>query len=239
MAHIYNTTGQVNDIKKVKELIGDKVILFVDAAQSISHVKIDVKEMGCDYLAFSAHKAFGPLSLGFIYIKDIKNAKPFNVGGGMNYDYSKDTYIPKEGRLMFQAGTQDVPGIIAFGKSLDFINSYGIQNIKDHNYALKEYAEKLISKLPNIKIINKGIKSSILFFEVENVAAEDVAYHLSQDNIIVRAGTCCVKIKNDLYEQYKSVRASFHFYNTKEDINKLYNSLKSGGDFLDKLFTKR
>jgi len=157
----------------------------------------------------------------------------------MNKTYSEDTIVFKKGVNMFLSGTQDLPGVIAFGKSIDYINSFGIENIEKHNNELKKYAEEKISTIKNVKIINKNVKSHNLFFEIKGVSGEDVAYHLSLDNIIVRSGSSCVKIKNDIYKQHKAIRVSFHIYNDRSDVDKLYNSLLKGGDFLESLFRKK
>lgn len=240
LAHTFNTFGTKNNIEEVRKVIGNKIKIVVDAAQSIGHTKIDVEKMDCDYLVFGAHKAFGPHGLGFVYIKDIDNQPhPFIYGGNMNKTYSEESIVFKRGINMFMGGTQDVPGVIAFGTSIDYMNRFGIDNIEKHNNELKKYAEKKLIKIPNINIINKDVMSPNLFFEIKGVSGEDVSYHLSLDKIIVRSGSSCVKIKNDIYKQHKAIRVSFHIYNDKNDIDKLYDSLLKGGDFLGSLFRKK
>ena len=240
LTHCFNTFGTKNNISAIRDIVGKDVKIVVDAAQSIGHMKINVKEMDCDFLIFGAHKAFGPHGLGFTYIKNISDFdSPFIYGGGMNKNYDKNSILLKDDITKFLGGTQNVPGVIAFGESIDYMNKFGIDNIELYNNELKEYAEKKLSDVPNIRIINKGSQSHNLFFEIKGVAAEDVAYHLLLDNIIVRPGSSCVKIKNKIYQQHKSIRASFHIYNDKDDIDKLYDSLIKGGDFLDYFFRKK
>ncbi len=240
IAHSYNTFGTKNNISEIRNVIGKDIKLVVDAAQSIGHIKIDVKKMDCDYLVFSAHKAFGPHGLGFMYIKNIEEkVRPFNYGGGMNKTYSENDITLKKGINMFLSGTQNIPSVIAFGVSIDYMNKIGIDKIEKHNYDLKEYAEKKISSIKNVRIINEGVKSHNLFFEIKGVSGEDVAYHLSLDEIIVRPGSNCVKIKNNIYKQHNSLRASFHIYNDRDDVDKLYNSLLKGGDYIETLFRKK
>ena len=239
IAHVYNTSGAKNNLVKIRNSIGKDVILFVDGAQAFGHIPIDVKESSVDYYIFGTHKAFGPHSLGFAYIKDLNKVKrPWNYGGGNNLTYDENNITYKEGVDKFIPGTRDVPGVIAFATSMDYIEDFGIQNIEKHNLDLKKYAEEKVGSLSNIKIINKGVESSNLFFEVKNVAGEDVGYSLAQEKIIVRHGHSCVKMSKD-FQPHKAIRASFHIYNTREDVDKLYNAIKEGGDFLDGLFNKR
>lgn len=240
IAHIYNTTGAKNDIEKLRTILGSKVKIVVDGAQAIGHTKIDVKLYDIDYYVFGAHKAFGPHALGFAYVKNLDNLKnPWNYGGGNNISYDENKIVYKEGRSKFMTGTRDVPGVVAFSTAISYIESFGMEEIEKYNQELKKYAEERLSNIKGVRIMNKGVKSSILFFEVSDIAGEDVAYQLSKDGIVLRSGSSCVKWENDYYKQYKSLRASFHIYNTKEDIDKLYNSLVNGGDFLDALFEKR
>ena len=239
VAHVYNTTGVKNNLLEIKNTIGNNITLVVDGAQGIGHVKIDVIKDNVDYYLFGAHKAFGPHALGFAYIKNLENIKePWTFGGGNNSTYNEYSVEYKEGKQKFIVGTRDVPGVISFGTSITYIESFGIKNIEKYNNNLKKYAEKKIGSLKNINIINKNVDSSNLFFEVNGVAGEDVGYYLAQNEIIVRTGTNCVKCKNENYKQYKSIRVSFHIYNTKKEIDKFYELIKSGGDFLESLFKK-
>ncbi len=232
VAQVYNTVGVANDIGAVREAIGNDVILVVDSAQGIGHKKIDVKEMKADYCFWGAHKVFGPHALGFAYIKDIETMDmPFSFGGDMQTDFDEDTITYKDGIWKFTAGTQDVPGVIAFKKSMDYLNQFGIEEVQAYCEGLKAYAEEKIGSMPNVRVINEGVGASNFFFEIEGVEGKTVAYYLSQKSIIIRSGAACVKIKNENYDQNTSLRASFHIYNTKEDVDKLYDALVEGGDF--------
>ncbi len=242
VAHVYNTVGTKNDMNKLREAVGEEVKIFVDGAQAISHARIDVTEGDIDYYVFGGHKGFAPYGVGFAYIKDLYNVmdEPLQYGGGMDQNYSEDEVIYKTGKAKYLAGTMDVPGVLAFKVALDYIESFGIEEIAEYNESLKDYAEKrILNELPNIRIINEGLKSPNLFFEVKGTAGEDVGYYLGQKNISLRTGAACVRITNGSYEPYKAIRASFHIYNTKKDVDTLIDALKDGGDFLDALFNKR
>lgn len=232
VAHVFNTVGVANDIGAVRDAIGEDAILVVDSAQGIGHKKIDVKQMKADYCFWGAHKVFGPHALGFAYIRNIDNVdQPFSFGGDMQTDFDEETITFKDGIWKFTAGTQDVPGVIAFKKAMDYLNQFGIEKVQQHCEELKAYAEEKIGSLPNVRVINEGIEASNFFFEIEGVQGKTVAYFLSQKSIIVRSGAACVKIKNENYDHNTSIRASFHVYNTKEDVDKLYDALVEGGDF--------
>ncbi len=241
-AHVFNTVGTKNDAAKVREAVGPNVKLFVDGAQGISHAKIDVKEGDIDYYVFGAHKAFGPYGTGFAYVKNLMEMEePFTYGGGTDLIYKKEegglNVRYHKTRSKFMAGSYDAPGICAFKRVLEYIDEFGVENIEEHAAQLKLYAEEQMKeKLPNCRIINEGLHSPNLFFEVKGVAGEDVGAYLSKNNIAVRAGAVCVKITNGSYQIHKSVRASFHIYNNKQDVDTLIQALVDGGNFIDELF---
>lgn len=240
VAHFYNTTGAKNDLNAIREAIGPKVKLVVDAAQSVGHTRVDVTEGDCDFYIFGGHKIFATHGIGMAYIKDLlKHERPFSYGGHMQKTYDRDSIEYKPGRLKFIAGSQDVPGVITFGNAIDYIEELGIDNIEKYNLELQAYALQELAKVPKLRIINEGVESSNIFFEIKGVAGEDVAYHLYTKNIVIRAGANCVKMKNDIYSQVNALRVSLHFFNTKEDIDKLVKELIDGGDFIDALFRKR
>lgn len=240
VTHFYNTTGARNDLAKIREVIGSEVKLVIDAAQAVGHTKVDVTEGDVDYYIFGGHKIFATHSIGMAYIKDLLNKeKPFVYGGHMQKTYDRKSIDFKPGRLKFIAGSQDVPGVITFGKAIDYIEELDVEEIEKYNTKLQQYAMKKLKKVPKINIINDGVKGSNIFFEIKGVAGEDIAYHLYTKGIIVRSGANCVKMKNELYSQTKSIRVSLHFFNTKEEIDKLVKELIDGGDFINALFRKR
>ncbi len=239
VALVYNTTGATNDMASIRNVLGDNVKLFVDGAQAIGHIKIDVEIGKVDYLVFANHKSFGTNGAGFTYIRNLDSlVYPFAYGSKMNIKYTKDSISFNKGRLRFISGSQDIAGQFAFDKGLEYIESFGMDEIEKYTNELKRYAEEKLSSLSNINIVNKNVTSQILFFEVLNASGEDVQYHLQSKNIIVRSGASCVR----MYEGYnanKTIRVSFHIYNNKDEIDRLYEEIKSGGDFIDALFSKR
>lgn len=231
LTHISNVFGTINDIKKIINLAKEKKALtIIDGAQSIVHTKIDVKDLKCDFLAFSSHKMFGPFGLGILYGKEnhLVNMNPFFYGGGMvdlvNYEKSAFREHPEK----FEAGTQNISGVIALESSINYINKIGLDKIREHENNLLKYALEKLKSLDKIIIYNPGRdkSSSIISFNIKNVHPHDIASILNEDNIAVRAGHhCCMPLMKKLNIS-GTCRISFSIYNTEEDIDRLIEGLK-------------
>ena len=231
IAHITNVIGDIRPIKEISKIAHDNnIMLVVDAAQSIAHTKIDVIDMDIDFLAFSAHKMYGPTGVGVLYGKFdlLDKMKPINYGGGMNAVFTKDGYIElREVPTRFEAGTPNIEGVIGLGACIDYINSIGMDKIKDYEYELKRYLLDKLSDLDYIEVYNKNSEGSIVAFNIKNVFAQDAAVYLDKYNICVRAGNHCAKILNEVTHVNNTCRIVFSFYNTKEEIDLLINVLKN------------
>lgn len=231
IAHITNVIGDERNIKSISKLAKENNIdLIVDAAQSIAHKKIDVQDLNVDFLAFSAHKMYGPTGVGVIYGKESKlnNMKPIIFGGGMNASYSSDGIrIYSDIPHCFEAGTPNIAGVISFGYIIDFLNNIGMDKIEDYETELKRYAIKRLEEIKNIIIYNKNSKGSIITFNYKDVFAQDLAIYLNKFNICVRAGNHCSKILKDEIGVKNTVRISFGLFNTKEEIDILIDALKN------------
>ncbi len=239
LAGVYNTTGALNPLKKVKDLMGEKLVI-VDGAQIMGHYAVDVKDWNIDFLAFGAHKVFGPTGVGVLYGKKalLDKMSPFNYGGGMNNDFTAtEIFVRSDYPDKFLGGTPNVGGFIAMAEILDwFYSTYNINDVSKYLISLKKYAEAELNKLGNITIFNPEINASNIIFKVENLSAQDVNSYLNKNNIIVRPGSSCVKMGNNIFEGLNMIRASFHIYNTKADVDKLISTIKSGGNFIDEIF---
>lgn len=225
IAHITNVVGDIRPIKEIIEYAHqNNIIVVVDGAQSVPHIKIDVQDLDIDFLAFSAHKMCGPTGVGVLYGKEIylNNTYPIIFGGGMNNSFEFDkTRIYKEIPTILEAGTPNIAGVIGFGKVIEYLNNIGIEKIHEYEIDLRNYALEKLKKLDNIIIYNESSKSSIITFNVKGVFPQDVAIYLNKFNICVRAGSHCAKILKDDLGIKNTVRISFYFYNTKEEIDKL------------------
>ena len=229
ISHITNVLGDIRPIKEIIELAHkNNIIVIIDAAQSVPHTKIDVKDLDVDFLCFSSHKMLGPTGVGVLYGKSnlLENTKPLLLGGGMNAYFDSLMNIEyKDIPHRFEAGTQNIEGVLGFGKAIDYINKIGIENINKHEIELKEYLIEKLSKLDNIIIYNKNFKNGIVTFNVDKVFAQDVAIYLNKKNICIRVGNHCAKVLNEVLGVKNTCRASIYIYNTKEDIDKLVDAL--------------
>lgn len=239
LAHITNVIGDIRPIKEIcKYAHKQGIIVLVDGAQSVPHEKIDVQDMDIDFLVFSAHKMLGPTGVGILYGKEkyLKKVKPVMLGGGMNAFFDSLMNVEyKDLPEKLEAGTQNLAGILGFGKAIDYINEVGIDNIHDHEVNLKKYMVEKMSSLSNITIYNKDIENGIVTFNVNGVFAQDVAIYLNKKGICVRVGNHCAKILSEVLGVKNTCRASLYFYNTKEDVDKLIEALNNDNILYDSL----
>ncbi|MEK6897890.1 MAG: SufS family cysteine desulfurase [Nanoarchaeota archaeon] len=228
-SHISNSLGIINPVKEIVELAKQKKILtIVDAAQSVPHTKVDVKFLGCDFLVFSGHKMLAPFGIGVLYGKKelLERLPPFSFGGGMikkvSYENAEFADLPEK----FEAGTPNIEGAIALSASVNYIKEIGINNIAVWEKKLAKYALNKLMEIPGIKIYNSGNSSGIISFNLDNVHPHDVASLLDGQEIAVRAGHHCAMPLMKKLGISGTIRISFYFYNTFEDVDKLTESLK-------------
>jgi cysteine desulfurase/selenocysteine lyase len=229
VTHISNSLGTVNPVKEIIAAAHEKGIpVLIDGAQAIHHAKVDVKELDCDFYVFSAHKMYGPTGVGVLYGKEeLLNAIPPYQGGGdmiKTVTFEKTTYneLPHK----FEAGTPNIAGGIAFGAAIDYINSLGIENIAAYETELTEYALQQLNTVPGIKFIgNAKERASVISFLLDNIHPYDAGVILDKMGIAVRTGHHCTQPLMDRFSIPGTVRASFSFYNTKEEVDVLVKGL--------------
>lgn len=223
LAHMTNTIGDIRDIESITKYAHENnVLVLVDGAQSVPHMKIDVQKLDIDFMGFSGHKMLGPTGIGVLYAKKewMNKIYPIRVGGGMNLQFdSQCSWVYHEAPRRLEAGTLNIEGIIGLGAAIDYINKIGIENIHNKEIELKEYAIEKLSKLPNVEIYNKEIRNGIILFNVKGIFPQDVSVYLNKHHICVRAGNHCAKILNEIIYIQNTCRISFYFYNTKEEID--------------------
>ena len=224
IAHISNVIGDIRDIEKIGKICKEKNIYFVvDAAQSVSHIPIDVVKANVSFLAFSAHKMTGPTGVGVLYGKKelLKDMQPLKYGGGMNQSFESDnSYILKDYPIKFEAGTPPIAEVIGLGEAIKFITDIGVEKIHDHEYSLKKYLIDNLEKIPNIVLYNKNSKSGIVTFNIKGVFSQDTSVYLNHYNIAIRAGNHCAKILKDDF----LLRPQNHLLKRKSSPKNLYIS---------------
>jgi len=231
LAHISNVIGDIRPLKDIISYAHEKgILVVVDAAQSVGHINVDVKDLDIDFMAMSAHKMCGPTGIGALYGKYnlLDKMKPLKYGGGMNVSFSS----PKEIKYMdlpyrLEAGTQNIEGVIGYGKAIDYINGVGLDNIEEYTDNLKKYLVDRLKEVKNINIYNETIEGSTLTFNKDGIFAQDIAIYLDKYNICVRSGAHCAKKLEDELGIKNTVRISLYFYNNKEDIDRLIDALKN------------
>ena len=227
--HISNALGTINPVERIiKKAHAVGAAVLIDGAQSIPHMKIDLQALNVDFYVASAHKICGPTGMGFLYGKQewLEKLPPYQGGGEMieTVTFKKTTYagLPHK----FEAGTPNICGGIAFGVAIDYINFIGLDRIFNYEQALLEYGTKKLLEIDGIKIYGTSHKTSVISFNVQGIHPYDIGSILDKLGIAVRTGQHCTQPIMDFYQIPGTVRASFAFYNTKEEIDILVKSLK-------------
>ncbi len=230
LAHITNVVGDTRNIEEIIEIAhSNNIYTVVDASQSIPHIKTNVKEMDPDFLVFSGHKMCGPTGIGVLYGKyELLNKMiPFKFGGGMNESFNEEKLILESIPYRFEAGTQNISGIIGLRHAIEYIEKISLDEIHRHETYLRNYLIRKLKEIPYIKIYNENSDSSIILINAENVLSGDLGLYLNTKNICVRSGTHCAKMLKEESRFEDTVRISLYFYNTYEEIDELINALKN------------
>ncbi|MEP7076370.1 MAG: cysteine desulfurase [Acidobacteriota bacterium] len=230
VAHVSNSLGTVNPLK---EMIATShkfgVPVCVDGAQSVPHFPVDVQDLDCDFFAFSGHKMFGPTGSGIVYGKRewLDQMPPYQTGGGMirSVSFEKTTFAPIPDK--FEAGTPAIAAGIGLGAAVDYVNALDFEAAAAYEHELLEYATQRLSDIPGIRIIGTAAnKASVLSFTIEGVHPHDIGTILDQDGIAVRAGHHCAQPVMEFFDVPATARASFAFYNTRDEVDKLADAVQ-------------
>lgn len=229
IAHVSNTLGTVNPVKEMIAIAHSKNIpVLIDGAQSIPHIKVDVQDLDADFYCFSGHKVYAPAGVGILYGKEewLKELPNYQVGGGTIKTVSFNTSEYAESPLRFEAGTPNIEGGIGLAVALDYINALGLENIAAYEHELLEYATEKLSAIHHLRIIGTAKeKTSVISFVVEGIHPLDIGVLLDAQGIAVRTGHHCTQPIMAHYQIPGTVRASFSFYNTKEEIDVFANAI--------------
>jgi cysteine desulfurase / selenocysteine lyase len=234
LTYVSNVMGYITDLKPIiKKAHAYGAFVIIDAAQAMTHIPVDVIGLDCDYLAFSAHKLFGPTGLGVLYGKQhlLKDLRPMEVGGGMVDTLTKTEQVYQDLPQRLEAGTPPIAEVIAFKSSLQFIHSLGFDKISAHINDIHTYALDQITRMDGVKVYNPKADIGIITFNIDGVHAHDAQSFFTQANIAVRTGHHCARLLQPVLGVNASIRASIHIYNSKEDIDALCVQIKHIRDF--------
>lgn len=235
LTYVSNVLGSINPIKEIvrqAKKINPKIIVIVDAAQAVPHMKVDIQDLGCDFLAFSAHKMFGPTGVGVLWgrYELLEEMLPFNFGGEMIEEVGVSETIFKTPPYKFEAGTPHIAGVSALKTSIHYLEQFGWKNIEEHEKELTSYAlQKLAAEFgKKVKVLGPAASAhqGIIAFTFEPYHPHDVAQIFSDANICIRAGHHCAMPLHTRLDVNASSRMSFYVYNDKSDIDKAIDALK-------------
>jgi len=234
--HVSNALGTINPIKELITLAHDAgAAVLIDGAQSSPHIKVDVQKLDVDFYTASAHKLCGPTGVGMLYGKEEWLAKlpPYQGGGEMiaEVTFEKTTYADLP--YKFEAGTPNICGGIAFGAALDYLNAIGLEAIEDYEHELLNYATTQLKEIEGVKIYGtSGKKTAVISFNIKGIHPYDMGTLLDKMGIAVRTGHHCAQPVMDYYKIPGTIRVSFSFYNTKEEIDRFISCVKKARQML-------
>ena len=230
VAHISNALGTINPVKRIIELAhGQDIPVLIDGAQAVPHLKVDVRELDCDFYVFSGHKLCGPTGIGALYGKShwLEAMPPVFGGGDMiaSVEFEKTTYNSLPHKL--EAGTPHIEGVIGLGVAIDYLTGIGMEKIAAYEQELLDYATETIGAIPGVTLIGTAReKASVLSFIVDGIHPHDIGTILDQEGIAIRAGHHCAQPVMKRFGVPATARASFAFYNTKEEIDALADGIQ-------------
>jgi cysteine desulfurase/selenocysteine lyase len=227
--HVSNSLGTINPVKEIVTLAHQHgIVVMIDGAQAVQHLKVDVQELDCDFYVFSGHKIYGPTGIGVVYGKEhwLNRMPPYQGGGEMieSVSFEKTTYnqLP----FKFEAGTPNYADSIALATAIDYLTALGLDDIATYEKELLDYAEAKLLTIPGLEIVGTAKKkTSVISFNIKGLHAYDVGTLLDKMGIAVRTGTHCTEPVMIHYGISGTVRASFAFYNTRDEVDQLHQGL--------------
>ncbi|AEH46585.1 cysteine desulfurase [Parageobacillus thermoglucosidasius] len=239
IAHVSNVLGTINPIKEIARVAHQRgAVIVVDAAQSAPHMKIDVQDLDCDFLAFSGHKMCGPTGIGVLYGKRelLEKMEPVEFGGEMIdfVDLYESTW--KELPWKFEGGTPIIAGAVGLGAAIDFLEDIGLDHIAAHEQELAQYALERLSAIKGLAIYGPKHRGGLVTFNIEGVHPHDVATVLDAEGIAIRAGHHCAQPLMKWLNVTATARASFYLYNTKEEIDQFVDALQKAKEYFGHVF---
>jgi cysteine desulfurase/selenocysteine lyase len=238
--HMSNVLGTINPVKELINMahkMGAKVL--IDGAQSVPHMKVDVTDMDCDFFAFSGHKMLAPTGIGVLYVKPeiLERMDPFLMGGEMVLQVWDDTATWNDLPMKFEAGTPNIADLIGLGAAVDYLESLGMDDVREHEMAITNYALGEFNKLGDIKVFGpKDVsqRGGVISFHSNDVHPHDIGTMLDREGIAIRTGHHCAMPLMNKLSVMATARASFYIYNTEEEVDKLISALRATLDYFTK-----
>lgn len=239
IAHMTNVLGYEAPIKEICKVAHEhNIIVCVDGAQSVPHIPVDVQALDVDFLAFSGHKMCGPTGIGVLYGKYdlLQDTTPTRFGGGSNARFNSCGLLKlKNAPDKFETGTPNIEGVMGLGAAIRYLKQIGMNSISQYEMELRQYAIEKMTTLDNVEVYNVRGEGAIAF-NIKGVFSQDAASLFNSHGIAVRSGQHCAKILDEFLKVSQTLRVSFYFYNTKEEIDTFIDVCKKGDDFLDAFF---
>jgi len=236
LTHTSNTLGTINPIKEIITMAHHlNIKVLIDGAQAIGHQNIDVQDLDCDFYAFSGHKLYGPTGIGVLYGKEdlLNELEPYQFGGEMILKVTFDETTYNSLPYKFEAGTPNIAGAIGLEKAIGYLESVNLNACVKQETAVTKYALKQLKDFSNIKLIgNSDNRSSIISFTIENIHPHDIGTILNQKGIAMRTGHHCTMPLMDFYNIPGTIRASFSFYNTENEVDEMVAALQTACEML-------
>ena len=242
VTHMSNVLGTINPIKTlIAKAHAKGILVLIDGAQGIAHLKVDVEDLGCDFYAFSAHKMLGPTGVGVLYGKPdlLESMPPFLGGGEMILEVYEDHATWKPLPHKFEAGTPNIGSVIAFAKAIEYLEKVGLDEIRTHEKALTQHALVALQELEGITIFGPKdveVKGGVISFSLADIHPHDVGQLLDQEGIAIRAGHHCAQLLMRALHVPATVRASFYLYTTTEEVDFLVETLKKARRYFHRGF---
>ncbi len=234
LTYVSNVMGYITPIKEIIKICHERgIVVSVDGAQAVPHMKIDVKDLDCDFLSFSGHKMCGPSGVGVLYGKYeiLDKMDPIEFGGDMADEVYKDSQTYKAVPYKFETGTPIIASVIGLGTAVDFLESINLDEVAAHEKMLADTCRKMLSELEDVEVYNMGAETGVVAFNIKGVHPHDAASVYDKNGVCIRAGHHCAQLITRWLHQISTTRASFYMYNTLDDVYNLVNSVKEARDF--------
>lgn len=235
VAHVSNALGTVNPVKQMTDLAHARgVPILVDGAQAAPHLPVDVREIGCDFYAFSGHKLYGPTGIGVLYgkLEHLQDMPPYQSGGDMilKVSFEGTTFAPAPAR--FEAGTPHITGAVGLGAAIDYVQAIGMDRIAAHGRELLDYGQARLTAVPGLRLVGTAPqRAGLLSFVMTGIHPHDLGTYLAARNVAVRSGHHCAQPVMDRFGVPATTRASFGVYNTRDDLDALLDGLLGAKEF--------